>query len=48
MLLKIPHLVRREMSRIPKKDRTVARAYGGNRCHKCLRNKFARFHISLF
>ena len=31
------------MSRIPKKDRSVSRAYGGNRCHKCVRNKFATY-----
>lgn len=42
----IPCLVRREMSRIPKKDRKVSRAYGGNRCHKCVRNKILRAFLT--
>merc|ERR1712072_928622 len=31
-----------QMKNTPKKDRTVSRAYGGSRCHKCVRSRIMR------
>ena len=38
----IPHKRPADFSRIKKKARTVARAYGGTKCHKCVRNRIVR------
>jgi large subunit ribosomal protein L34e len=31
-----------DLSRLKKKDRSVTRAYGGSRCHKCVKNRIKR------
>jgi len=43
VLLKIPHLVRKEAQRLSHRQKTVTRAYGGNRCAKCVRDRFVSF-----
>eukprot|EP00921_Rhytidocystis_pertsovi_P019997 GHVQ01031730.1.p1 GENE.GHVQ01031730.1~~GHVQ01031730.1.p1 ORF type:complete len:132 (-),score=19.17 GHVQ01031730.1:437-832(-) len=38
----IPALRPYKYSLIPKHDRTVSRAYGGSRCHQCVRQRILR------
>lgn len=38
----IKHMDRRGFKQAHKKDKTVARAYGGNRCHSCVKSRIVR------
>mmetsp|Transcript_16018 Transcript_16018/g.46737 ORF Transcript_16018/g.46737 Transcript_16018/m.46737 type:complete len:114 (-) Transcript_16018:649-990(-) len=38
----IPQLRPKEYSRIPRRQKTVTRAYGGSRCGKCVRQRIVR------
>ncbi|XP_049847832.1 60S ribosomal protein L34-like [Schistocerca gregaria] len=38
----IPHLRPIEYKRLPRRKRTVSRAYGGSRCSNCVRNRIIR------
>eukprot|EP01099_Mayorella_cantabrigiensis_P000611 TRINITY_DN1268_c0_g1_i1.p1 TRINITY_DN1268_c0_g1~~TRINITY_DN1268_c0_g1_i1.p1 ORF type:complete len:117 (-),score=13.34 TRINITY_DN1268_c0_g1_i1:69-419(-) len=38
----IPHLRPKEYSRLSKREKTINRAYGGNRCGNCVRERIVR------
>ena len=38
----IPHMRPADFKRIRKSQRTVARAFGGTNCHRCVRNRIVR------
>jgi len=38
----VPHLRPKEYHRISKRQKTVTRAYGGNRCAHCVRDRIVR------
>ena len=38
----IPHMRPADFARIAKQKRTVARAYGGTKCHNCVKNRIVR------
>jgi large subunit ribosomal protein L34e len=40
--LQIKHLDNRGFKNATKREKTVSRAYGGSRCHKCVRNRIIR------
>ncbi|KAL0232487.1 hypothetical protein PCE1_002828 [Barthelona sp. PCE] len=42
----IPRVHPKEMHRLSKNQRTVSRAYGGNLCHKCVRDRVLRAFLA--
>ncbi|KAL0216724.1 hypothetical protein P9112_008908 [Eukaryota sp. TZLM1-RC] len=42
----IPALRPREYSRLAKNKKTVSRAYGGSRCHSCVKGRILRAFLS--
>ncbi|PCI27464.1 hypothetical protein COB52_04765 [Candidatus Kaiserbacteria bacterium] len=36
----IPHKRSTELRKLSRSKRTVARAYGGSKCHECVRNRY--------
>lgn len=41
-LHQIQHMDSRGFKNASKREKTVSRAYGGSRCHKCVRNRIVR------